>query len=167
MNIKALITLLTAVFLLCLNPAHGKNSDNQIGLKIQQVWHDSHQLETFLGIASIAALNDNDEVEGVSRYVALSRAKEADRKLKKGLRVLAALKPKATHNQKQAIDGIELVAYGRTRALSAILAGPDGGGLTIVTSCSGWWDCIGFSAGCEGAGGKWEDQGAGTETCTI
>ena len=165
-NLVRLTCLLSAVFWLCVSPVHAQSDGGEVGLTIQQVWNDSHELETFLGMGSLAALSENSEVEGVSRDVALRLAEVAAQNLKAGLRDLSALKRRATPDEKLAIDGVELVAYGRIGALSAILAGPGGGGSTIVTSCTGAWDCFGFGTACKAAGGTWEEWGAGAETCT-
>ncbi|MFT6991179.1 MAG: hypothetical protein ACJASL_003166 [Paraglaciecola sp.] len=156
MNIKVFTTLLSAVFWLCAYSAYAQSDDKKMGLSIQQVWNNSHELETFLGIASLVTISGDSQIECVSRDITLRRAKVAARNLEAGLRVLSKLNRKATPREKLAIDGLELVSYGRIRALSVIIASPDGGVMPIVTSCLGAWNCLGFGAGYKELGGKLE-----------
>jgi hypothetical protein len=165
MKIKISILLLSILFLT--TGVQAKGNDRDISISIQKVWNDSLALNTFLGIAGMASTADSGEVEGLSREIAMRRAQIAAKSLSAGLRELALLKRKASHNDQRTIDEIKLVAQSRIKALSTILAISDSGELESVSSCDGWWNCIGFRTGCVGAGGKWEPWGAGVETCTT
>lgn len=142
--------------------------DDLITAKIGQVWLDSQALQTFVGLATLASTDGDYANIGMTRRQALRRARRAAANLDRGLKELAILKETASADQKHAIDGLELVAHTRIRAINALFTiGEDEGFDALVTSCVGWWECWGFETACIAAGGKWEPWGAGTETCTT
>jgi hypothetical protein len=168
MNVKLFIILSCAIFALHSNWSVAQEPDKQINQAMQQVWQDSHELETYMGMATLIRLKGQYEVSGMTWEAAIRHAQSSAKNLNYSLRNMSALSAGGTKKQKLEIRSIQLVAYSRLNNILAILPAPDDDELAIVTTCSGWWDCIGFENLCAELGGEFEelDVPGGVEVCT-
>lgn len=172
-GVGALSFMFASCFALLVSPAGAQDlrpdpaRELAISKTIGRASDESSALQTYLGLANLAATKREPVIGGISRREALRHAKRSAQRLERSLGILAAMRADATVEQERAIDGLEMLAHTRIQGIDAVLAIVEDDGVdAAVTSCTGWWECWGFGTACEAAGGKHEEWGAGVETCT-
>lgn len=165
MKILVAVLLVVAAFASQARDNTDPQNDKLISTTMKNVWSSSHELDSYLSLATLIKLDERTQLAGLTWEGSIRYAIAAADSLRADLDELSKLKNTASKEQLYDINSLQLVAYGRLEAIANTLAIPDAPVLPIVTSCSGFWSCIGFENLCDELGGEHSEQPGGVEMC--